>query len=46
MIKRVFGFTKVRYRGSVKNGNRVFVTVALANIFLVRYTLQRTLSGK
>ena len=35
-IKRVFGFTKVRYRGLAKNGNRVFVTTALANIFLVR----------
>ena len=39
VIKRVFGFTKVRYRGLAKNGNRVFVTAALANIFLVRYTL-------
>ena len=36
VIKRVFGFTKVRYRGLAKNGNRVFVTAALANIFLVR----------
>jgi len=39
VIKRVFGSTKVRYRGLAKNGNRVFVTAALANIFLVRYTL-------
>jgi len=39
VIKRVFGFTKVRYRGLAKNGNRVFVTAALANIFLVRYTV-------
>lgn len=39
VIKRVFGFRKVRYRGLKKNGNRVFVTAALANIFLVRYTL-------
>jgi IS5 family transposase len=39
VIKRVFGFNKVRYRGLAKNGNRVFVTAALANIFLVRYTL-------
>lgn len=38
MIKRVFSFAKVRYRGLAKNGNRVFVTAALANIFLVRYT--------
>lgn len=39
VIKRVFGFRKVRYRGLAKNGNRVFVTAALANIFLVRYSL-------
>jgi len=39
VIKRVFGFRKVRYRGLAKNGNRVLVTAALANIFLVRYTL-------
>ena len=39
VIKRVFGFAKVRYRGLAKNANRVFVTAALANIFLVRYTV-------
>jgi IS5 family transposase len=39
VIKRVFGFAKVRYRGLAKNANRVFVTAALANIFLVRYRL-------
>lgn len=39
IIKCVFGFRKVRYRGLAKNGNRVFVTAALANVFLVRYTL-------
>jgi IS5 family transposase len=39
VIKRVFGFSKVRYRGLAKNANRVFVTAALANVFLVRYTL-------
>lgn len=39
VIKRVFGFTKVRYRGLAKNGNRVFVTAALANIFLVRHSV-------
>jgi transposase, IS5 family len=39
VIKGVFGFRKVRYRGLAKNGNRVFVTAALANIFLVRYTV-------
>jgi len=39
VIKWVFRFTKVRYRGLAKNGNRVLVTAALANIFLVRYRL-------
>jgi IS5 family transposase len=39
VIKRVFGFRKVRYRGLAKNGNRLFVTAALANIFLLRYTV-------
>lgn len=39
MIKRVFGFRKVRYRGLAKNGHRLFVTAALANIFLVRYSV-------
>jgi transposase, IS5 family len=39
VIKRVFGFNKVRYRGLAKNGNRVFVTAALANLFMVRRTL-------
>jgi len=31
VIKRMFGFAKVRYRGLMKNGNRVVVTAALAN---------------
>ena len=39
VIKRVFGFSKVRYRGLAKNANRAFVTAALTNIFLLRYTL-------
>jgi len=39
VIKRVFGFTKVRYRGLAKNANRLFVTAALANIFMARTTL-------
>jgi len=39
VIKRVFGFTKVRYRGLAKNGNRAFFSAALANVFLLRYTL-------
>ena len=39
VIKRVFGFTKVRDRGLDKNANRLFVTCALTNLFLVRHRL-------
>jgi IS5 family transposase len=39
IIKRLFGFAKVRYRGIAKNGNRLFVTAALANLFTVRKPL-------
>jgi len=39
VIKRVFGFRKVRYRGLVKNANRLFVASALANLFMVRRRL-------
>ena len=41
VIKRVFGFAKVRYRGLDKNANRLFVTCALANLFVVRHRLLR-----
>jgi IS5 family transposase len=41
VIKRIFGFVKVRYRGLEKNANRLFVTCALANLYLVRQTLLR-----
>ncbi len=36
VIKRIFGFAKVSYRGLAKNGNRLFVVVALANLFIAR----------
>ena len=36
IIKRVFGFAKVCYRGMAKNANRLFVACALANLFMVR----------
>jgi len=39
VIKRIFGFAKVRYRGLAKNGNRLFVAAALANLFTVRRPL-------
>ncbi len=41
IIKRVFGFTKVRYRGLQKNAHRLFVTCALANLFMIRRRLMR-----
>jgi IS5 family transposase len=37
VVKRLWGFTKVRYRGLAKNANRVFT--ALANIYLARHWL-------
>lgn len=41
VIKRVFGFQKVRYRGLAKNEHRLFVACALANLFVVRAHLLR-----
>lgn len=41
VIKRLFGFSKVRYRGMMKNANRFFVTCALTNLFMVRGKLMR-----
>ena len=42
VIKRVFGFAKVRYRGLYKNTHRLLVTCALTNLFLVRRRLLPT----
>jgi len=39
VIKRVFGFQKVRYRGLAKNLHRLEVTAALANLFMIRRQL-------
>jgi IS5 family transposase len=39
VVKRLWGFTKVRYRGLAKNTARVFTTFALANVYLVRHKL-------
>lgn len=41
VVKRVFGFAKVRYRGLDKNAHRLFVTCALANLFMARHHLMR-----
>lgn len=36
IVKRLWGFTKTRYRGLVKNTARAFATFAFANLYLVR----------
>ena len=41
IIKRVFGFAKVRYRGLKKNAHRLIVTCAMANLFTARRHLLR-----
>lgn len=39
VIKRLWGFVKVRYRGLAKNTTRVFALLALANLYRVRHRL-------
>ena len=39
VVKRLWGFDKVRYRGLAKNATRAFVALGLANIYLARGTL-------
>jgi transposase, IS5 family len=39
VVKRLWGFDKVRYRGLAKNLARAFAAFALANLYLVRYDL-------
>jgi len=36
VVKRLWGFSKVRYRGLDKNANRSFVALGLANLYLAR----------
>lgn len=36
VVKRLWGFAKVRYRGLAKNATRAFTALALANIYLAR----------
>ncbi|SFB34743.1 transposase, IS4 family [Collimonas sp. OK607] len=36
VVKRLWGFTKVRYRGLAKNATRAFTALALANLYLSR----------
>lgn len=42
VIKRVFGYAKVRYRGLAKNTQRLWVSCGLTNLFLVRHQLLGT----
>src|SRR5262249_33040037 len=46
VVKRVFGFTKVRYRGLAKNTHRLVIACALANLFIVRKRLLRRQEGE
>ena len=39
ILKRVFGFNKVRYRGLDKNATRLFVACALVNLYMARRQL-------
>jgi len=39
VVKRLWGFAKVRYRGLAKNAARAFAVFALANLYMVRYRL-------
>lgn len=39
VVKRLWGFGKVRYRGLAKNATRAFTALALANIYMSRTQL-------
>jgi len=39
VVKRLWGFTKVRYRGLTKNTARLYTAFALANLYLLRRRL-------
>ncbi|HET9863678.1 MAG TPA: IS5 family transposase [Steroidobacteraceae bacterium] len=39
VVKQLWGFTKVRYRGIAKNAARLFTAFALANLYLLRRRL-------
>lgn len=40
VIKRQFGYNKVRYRGLAKNAAQVNMLVGLANLYMLRGRLQ------
>jgi IS5 family transposase len=39
VAKKIFGFSKVRYKGLTKNTNFAFVLFALSNLYMVRRDL-------
>jgi len=39
VIKCLFGYTKVRYKGFVKNAAQVFTLIGLTNLYLARRNL-------
>ena len=39
VVKRLWGFSKVRYRGLAKNTARLFTAFALANLYMLRRRL-------
>jgi len=41
VLKRIFGFNKVRYRGLDKNANRLFMACGLVNLYMARRILLR-----
>jgi len=41
ILKRIFGFSKVRYRGLAKNATRLFVACGLVNLYMARRKLVR-----
>jgi IS5 family transposase len=41
VLKQIFGFKKVRYRGLHKNANRLFMACGLVNIYMARKRLLR-----
>ena len=41
VLKRIFGFNKVRYRGLDKNATRLFVACGLVNLYMARRVLLR-----
>jgi IS5 family transposase len=42
IVKHLWGYTKVRYKGLYKNAVQVFSLFALANLYLVRHELKMT----